>query len=233
MKNGSSYFKWFFLLIFPLLSFSQKDSLAKPSKFIVSSIDFTIFPSDNYLFIGSDNHIKITPSIKGVKFSCKITNGKITMLKDSTFVITNALPVNTLLSIYTKDVNGKEHLALTKIYNYVPFPSVKISGVRSDSAITRLMLAVGAFYADFKGIGKVPIRSFKMEMMVGNQFVKDSSSTGQLTKKMLQYISTIKPGTILYFSDLKYKTSDGKYKTEPIYRVFIIPDEPNPIQFGL
>ncbi|MEO6303093.1 MAG: hypothetical protein ABIP51_07955, partial [Bacteroidia bacterium] len=187
---------------------------------------------DNYLFIGYDNHIKVLANPKATPFTCGITNGKVTTLTDSTFVIKNLLPVTTLLSVYVKDKNGKPKLALNKPYAYVPFPTIKISGVKCDSAITRLMLAAGTFYAEFKNIGKFQVKSFKMDMYINKEFVQDSSSTGRLTKKMLEYISSSKSGSLLYFKDLKFGTADGVPKTEPIYRVFLIDDNKSALKFG-
>jgi hypothetical protein len=211
----------------------QQDSISKISTFKISAVDFSIFPRDNYLFLGQDNHIQVTPTVKSVKFTCKVTNGTIALQKDGSFVIKNNLPVATLLSIYTKDVNGKEHLAATKPYTFVPFPNVKISNVRSDSSATHMTLAIGNFSVKFKDMAKIPVISFKMEILKGNEILQEPSSGGKLSKKMLQYIGTLKPGAMLYFSDFKYITSDGHIKTEPIYRVFLVKDDPNPIQFKL
>jgi hypothetical protein len=221
----------FLIILFNSVCYSQVDSIHKIAKFNVSAVDFKIFPVDNYLFLGQDNHVRISPTLKGVKFTCKITNGLIILQKDSTYVIKNNLPVPTVLSIYTKDVKGKEHLAMTKTYQCVPFPSVKISNVRSDSSITHLSLAIGNFSLSFKGLAKIPVIGFKMEMEVGNEIVQEVSLTGKLNKKMLTYIGTLKPGAMLYFTDFKYLTSDGHVKTEPIYRVFLVKDNPNPVQF--
>jgi hypothetical protein len=223
----------YFTFLHSMLLCGQTDSTKKIVKFKLTAPSYNIFPADKFLFIGYDNHIKIIVSPANINYSCSITNGKIKKTTDSTYVIYNNLPVKTLLSIYTKDYKGKEVISLNKEYTYVPFPSIKISGVKCDSAITKLMLAAGTFYAEFKGIGKYQVNNFKMEIYENKKFIEISSVSGRLSKKMLEYLNKLKAGTLLTFKDLKFTTSDGVAKTEPIYRVFLIDDKNAPIKLGL
>ena len=233
MKSIFKYYLSGALIILYLFGEGQNTVQNKVEKFKVSAGSFSVFPYDIYLFIGYDNCVKIIFNPKTSNYAWKITNGTKKVLTDSTFVINNLLPVNTLLSIYLPDKNGEFRIVYNKPYQYIPFPSIKIAGVRCDSAITKLMLAAGTFYADFKYLGKFKIKSFKMEMYTNKEFVQDSSLNGRLTKKMLEYVSKLKPGSLLYFKDLKFVTSDGIPKTEPIYRVFLIEDEKYLTNFGL
>jgi hypothetical protein len=78
----------------------------------------------------------------------------------------------------------------------------------------------------YKSIGKkMPVTGFKMEMFEKGKFTLDSTSGNRLSKKMLDYVSKIKPGSLVYLSDVHYKDPNGNEHTEPVFRVFIVPDK--------
>ena len=234
---GPVYSMWLFLFLFScLLSFAQKNTTIDSVvhfKVKYSNGDYKFFPADNYLFVGSQNKIKIT-NTKGKYFEVKLTNGSIKKIKgDSVYEIDGLVNMgNTLLSIYEKDVKGKKRIVLNKPFTVVAFPTVKFAGVRSDSAMPTIMLAAGSMYADYKSINKkIPVTSFKMEFYENEKFTLDSSLNNRLSKKMLAYVEKLKPGSLIYLTDIKYKTPNGGEKTEPIYRVFIIKED-EVLQFG-
>ena len=224
------FFSLIFTFIIVSLTIAQKDSINKIPTFKLVAVNFNFFPKDNHLFICTENKIKIIVKPK-IAFNCGVSNGIIKKINDSIYTINNTLPVNTLLSIYTKDARGKEHLVVTKEYKFSNFPVVKLAKVKSDSAINKMMLAVGSFYVEVKK-QVFPVVAFKMELIENDQVILDSTVGCRLSKKMLKYTSTQKPGSILYFSDIKYRLPDGRILVEPMYRVFIIPEDPNPERFN-
>ena len=71
------------------------------------------------------------------------------------------------------------------------------------------------------------------EVYEDKKFITLTSITGRLSPKMLQYLSSLKPGSLLYFKDFEYSTSDGAIKTEPVFRAFLIEDDFTPASIGL
>ena len=53
-------------------------------------------------------------------------------------------------------------------------------------------------------------------------FTLDSSLNNRLSKKMLAYIGKLKPGSMVYFTNIKYKDPKGTETMVPIFRAFII-----------
>jgi hypothetical protein len=220
-----------FLIIYLTLVFlsihGQKDTAKIPEFKVQGKVTgYEIFPSDSYLFLCNKNKIKITPKQKGTEFEVKITNGKLTKgSEEGVYFIDALLPAPALLSIYEKKKDKSLKLAMNKPYTVIPFPIVKIAGVKSDSAISRIQLAAGNFYGEYKSsIQKVKVSGFKMECFKDGKFYEDSSSTGRLTPSMLDYISKLKPGSMIFFKDFKFIGSDGTIKYIPVYRVFITED---------
>jgi hypothetical protein len=206
---------------------AQKDTTKIPEFKIQGKMSgYDIFPPDNYLFLQNRNKIRITPKQKGTVFDVKVTNGMITKTKEEgVYIIENVVPTEVLLSIYEKKKDGKPKLVMNKPYSVIPFPMIKIAGVRCDSAISRIQLAAGVFYGEYKGSKqKVKVSGFKMECFKDGKFYEDSSSTGKLTPTMLDYTSKLKPGAMIFFKEFKIMGSDGAVKIIPIYRVFITED---------
>ena len=223
------------LLVFSIstMCFAQKENSEEVSKFKVrySNADYKFFPADNYLFVGTQNKLKIT-NTKGRKFEIKLTNGNVSKT-DSTFTIEGLADFGTaLLSVYEFDAKGKKKLVLNKPFTVVSFPAVKFGGVRCDSAMPTVMMAVGTLNVYYKNLNiKIPVSSFKMEFYENNKFTLDSSVNNRLSKKMLTYVQKLKPGSLIYLSDIKYKHPNGAEHTEPIYRAFII-DEDKVMKYG-
>jgi hypothetical protein len=217
----------------PKICFAQKPESDRIANFKVrySNTDYKFFPADNYLFVGTTNKLKIT-NTKGRKFEIKLTNGKIART-DSVFTIDGLVDFgSTLLSVYEFDAKGKKKLVLNKPFTVVSFPIVKFGGVRCDSAMPALMMAVGTLNVYYKNLNiKIPVSSFKMEFYENEKFTLDSSISNRLSKKMLTYVQKLNPGSLIYLSDIKYKDPNGAEHTEPIYRAFII-DEDKVMKFG-
>ncbi|HXB40492.1 MAG TPA: hypothetical protein VNZ49_08115 [Bacteroidia bacterium] len=218
----------FLLFLFSFSSYAQVTKTDSVTHFKVkySDDDYKFFPEDGYLFAGSKNKLKIT-NTRGVKFEVKLTNGSITKSTDSIFTIEGLSNFGvTLVSIFETDMNGKKKLALNKPFTVVSFPKVKFGGVACDSTMPALILAVGTMSVYYKSINKkVPVTSFKMEFYEKEKFVSDSSANNRLSKKMMAYVEKLKPGSLVYLSNIKYKDPNGAEHTEPVYRVFIIKDK--------
>ncbi len=217
-----------FLSINAYFVFAQKSAVAT---FKISATNFSIFPREQYVYVGLENRIKITCKPKGIAFTCKVSNGKLKKINDSIYVISSPLPIQTLLSICRTDSKGKEHVITTKYYDFIPFPIVKFMGMKSDSATNRMGLAMGNFQIEYKGKGKVPVKSFKIEIYNNNKIYSDSTQGNRLSKRMLQETYKLRPGMVVTFSDFTYQAPDGSIKTEPFFRMFIIADDPNPSSF--
>ena len=189
-----------------------------------SNNDYVFLPADNYLFVGGKNKITIT-NTKGKPFEVKLINGNIKKIQgDSVFEIEGLVNMGkALLSIYETDANGKRKPVLNKPYSVITYPIVKFGGVASDSAMPVIMLAAGGMYANYKSLNtKVPVTGFKMEFYENGKFTLDSSLNNRLSKKMLAYVGKLKPGSMVYFTEIKYKNPNGSEETAPIFRVFII-----------
>jgi hypothetical protein len=225
----------FLFFLFSFSTYAQKTKTDSVTHYKVkfSNGDYKFFPEDGYLFIGSKNKLKIT-NTKVVKFEVKLTNGSITKSVDSVFTIEGLSNSGvTLLSVFETDANGKNKLVLNKPFTVVSFPKVKFGGVACDSAMPAFMLAVGTMSVYYKSINKkVPVTSFKMEFYENEKFVLDSSANNRLSKKMMAYVEKLKPGSLVYLSDIKYKDPNGAEHAEPIYRVFIIKDK-EIVKFGV
>jgi hypothetical protein len=221
-----------FFLFTLFLSNAQKDSITH-YKVKFTNGDYTFTPADGYLFVGSKNKLKITNS-RHSNFEVKITNGNVTKLNDSMYVIDNLTTFGTtLVSVLEKDIKGKKRLAVNRPYSVIAYPKVKFSGVPCDSAMPAIKLATGTMSIHYKNIDhKLPVTSFKMEFYEKDKFILDSSFTNRLSKKMLAYIEKLKPGSLVYMSDIRYKDPNGTEHTEPIYRVFIIPEN-KVVKFGM
>ncbi len=199
--------------------------------FKISSTNFSIFPREQYVYVGLENRIKITSKPRGIPFVCKISNGKLKKINDSIYIISSPLPIQTLLSICRVDSKGKEHVITTKYYDFIPFPIIKFMGIKSDSATNRMGLAMGNFQVEYKGKGKIPVKSFKIEIYSNSKTYIDSTQGNRLSKRMLQETYKLRPGMVVTFSDFRYQAPDGSLQTEPFFRMFIIADDPNPINF--
>jgi hypothetical protein len=216
------------LLCLPALCRAQKLKKDSVTHFRVKYLtgDYTFTPADGYLFAGSKNRLRICNSRKA-KFEVKASNGKVTRVNDSTFVIEGLATTGaTLLSCFEPETGGKKKLVVNKPFTVVPYPRVKFAGVACDSAMPAIMLAAGSMGVYYKSIGKkMPVTGFKMEMFEKGKFTLDSTSGNRLSKKMLDYVSKIKPGSLVYLSDVHYKDPNGNEHTEPVFRVFIVPDK--------
>lgn len=222
----------FLFLLSYLPSYSQKPDSVTHFKVKYVTGDYKFFPADGYLFVGSKNKLRITNS-RNSRFEVKLTNGSISKTNDSCFVIESLVNMGvTLISIFETDEKGKKKLVVNKPFTVVSFPKVKFANVACDSAMPALSLATGTMGVHYKSIGKkVPVTSFKMEFYEKDKFVLDSSVNNRLSKKMLAYVEKLKPGSLVYLSQIKYKDPNGAEHTDPIYRVFII-KENNTIKFG-
>jgi len=216
------------------LTFAQKTKKDSITHFKVKYItgDYKFTPADGYLFVGSKNKLKITNS-RNSKFEVKVTNGKISKTNDSLFVIENLVNMGvTLVSIFEKDAKGKKKLVVNKPFTVVSFPQARFSGVACDSAMPALSLAAGTMSIYYKSTRqKVPVNGFKMEFYENDKFILDSSNNNRLSKKMLAYVEKLKPGSLVYLSEIKYNDPNGNPHIEPVYRVFIIKE--GQIKFGL
>jgi hypothetical protein len=222
-------------LLFSLQVFSQKKPTADSvTHFKVKYIsgDYTFFPADGYLFVNGKNKIRITNN-RHATFEVRLTNGTVTKTSDSTFVIESLVSMgSTLVSVFEADADGKKKLVANKPFTVVSYPKVKLAGVACDSAAPAIKLAAGSLSVYYKSINaKVPVTSFKMELYEKEKFTLDSSANNRLTKKMLAYLEKLKPGSLLYLSNIKYTDPNGNEQTEPVYRVFII-KEGQILKFG-
>jgi len=222
-----------FMLALSLMGVAQKKDSLTHFKVKYSNGDYKFFPADGYLFVGSKNKLKITNSRNG-KFEAKVTNGAIKKINDTTFVIEGLVNMGvTLVSIFETDPKGKKKLVANKSFTVVSYPKVKFAGVACDSAMPAIMMAAGSMSVYYKSINKkVSVTGFKMEFYEKEKFTLDSSNNGRLSKKMLAYVEKLKPGSLVYLSDIKYKDPNGNEHTEAVYRVFIVPENKN-IKFGL
>lgn len=199
-----------------------------------SNGDYKFTPADGYLFLRTKNRIKIT-NTKGKPFAAKLVGGNISkVIGDSIFEIDGLIkPGNVLICLYEKDAKGKDKPVLNKPVTVVPYPKAKFAGVACDSAMPAIQLAMGTFNIHYDALKmKVPVTSFKMEFYDKGKFTLDSSNNNKLSKKMLQYVEKLKPGSLVYLSDIKYKDPNGKIQSEAVYRAFIIKEKPV-IKFGV
>lgn len=240
-----SYFKGFgapaLYFILPVLfllaqtGFSQKAKRDTVTHFKVKYLtaDYAFTPADGYLFLGCKNKLRITNSRK-VRFEVKASNGKVSKVNDTTFVIEGLANMGaTLISCYEGDAKGNKKLVVNKPFTVVSYPKVTFAGVPCDSAMPALKLAAGSMSVYYKSINKkIPVTGFKMEFYEKGKFTIDSSSNNRLSKKMLAYLEKLKPGSLVYLSDIKYKNPNGGEHSEPVYRVFIIPDN-KILKFGV
>ena len=196
-------------------------TVRNPERFHISGYDIKMYPSDNFLFAGYNNFITI--KAQGRQVSLLTNNGVINALSNEVFVISNVKLGSATLSVTT----GKTNVATVLVRNYscIDFPDVKIAGVRCDSAITQMGLASGSFYAEFKNHGRYKVRGFVMDIMERDTFLTDTSHGARLTPRMVRYIGTLKPGSVVTFRELKFTTSDGMSKINAFYRVFVVRDE--------
>lgn len=227
---------FYFLIFLSLTAFSQtKQFTDSVTHFKVkyTNADYTFFPADGYFFVNSKNKIRITNS-RRTSFEIKLTNGAVTKINDSTFVIESLANMgSTLVSVFETDANGKKKLVANKPFTVVSYPKVKLAGVGCDSAAPAIKLAAGSLNVYYKSINtKVPVTGFTMELYQKEKFTLDSSGNNRLTKKMLAYLEKLKPGSLLYLSNIKYKDPNGNEQAEPVYRVFII-KENGVVGFGL
>jgi hypothetical protein len=165
----------------------------------------------------------------------KVSNGKIRIVAgDSVYVISDLVSAtSTLLSIYEIGTDGKSKLAENKLYTVIPFPIVKISGVPSDSILSSLGIASGKMMAEYPALKrKWPVLSYKMDILDSGKFKTVGSVNGKLSPKMMAYLAKLKPGNMIYFKDIRYLSPRGDTLINPIYRIFIVKDNP-PLQFGL
>jgi hypothetical protein len=213
-------------------SHAQKDSITH-FKVKYTNADYTFTPADGYFFVGSKNKLKITNN-RQCPFEVKASNGSVTKINDSTYVIDNLTDFGTtLLSVFERDTKGKKRITVNRPYSVVAHPNVRFSGVPCDSAMPAIKLATGTMSIYYKNINqKLPVTSFKMEFYEKDKFVLDSSFSNRLSKKMLAYIEKLKPGSLVYMSDIRYKDPNGTEHREPIYRVFIIPEN-KVMKFGM
>lgn len=218
-------------MLIAVLCKAQKDTTKiEHFKIKATTTKYVVSPWDNYLFTGCKNKIKIIATGKNKLADVKITNGKIAKLNDSTFVISWMTPGTALLTIYETGKDGKTLIAaLNKKYDVIRYPILIYNGTKCDSVITRLMLCGGTFYADYeRGIGRIKVAGFKMDILEGGKFVTDSSSNNRVTPKMREYINNIREGSMVYLKDVKYYLPDKTLKVEPIFRLFIGKDEKRP-----
>lgn len=229
LGTGWPCFLFFILMVFCFGASAQKNKTDSVIHFKVryNNGDYRFIPADGYLFLRSRNKIRIINS-KNKNFTVKLVGGSIKCITgDSIFEIDNLLkPGNVLLSIYEKDGKGKDKLVLNKPFTVIPYPVARFAGVACDSALSPLKMATGCFTIHYPSLKmKVPVNSFKMEFYENKKFILDSSASNRLSKKMLKYVEKLKPGSVIYLSDIKYKDPNGNEQTEPIYRVFIVKDE--------
>lgn len=229
-------FAWLALFAFSLSCIAQKIKVDSISKFRVRpfSSEYQITPADGYLFKSSKNKLKIVNSTKR-KFEVKMIGGAIKKCGNDSFFEVDGLTKtgNALLCIYETDARGKKRLVLNKPMSVIPYPKAKFGGVACDSAISALRLATGTFNVHYTGLKiKVPVTSFKMELYEQGKFTLDSSSSNRLSKKMLAYVEKLKPGSIVYLTDIRYKDPNGNEHTERVFRAFIIPDN-KILKFGV
>lgn len=219
-----------------LPSVAQKTKKDTISKFTVrsASSDYRFTPADGYLFAGSKNRLKITNDGKR-KFEVRIVGATIKKAgNDSMFEIDGFIkPGNTLLCIYETGAKRKKKAVLNKPISVIAYPKARFGGVRCDSAISALRLATSTFSVHYPALKmKVPVTSFKMELYEKGRFTLDSSSGNRLSKKMLAYVEKLKPGSIVYLTDIRYKDPNGNEHTETVFRAFIIPDNKT-LKFGV
>lgn len=232
----SLWFSSLLILVTPVASAQNK---SKPDSVIhykvkFSNGDYTFTPADGYLFLRTKNRIKIT-NTKGKPFTAKLVGGNISkVIGDSIFEIDGLIkPGNVLICLYEKDAKGKDKAVLNKPVTVVPYPKAKFAGVACDSAMPAIQLALGSFNIHYDALRmKVPVTSFKMEFYENGKFTLDSSNNNKLSKKMLQYVEKLKPGSLVYLSDIKYKDPNGKMQSEAVYRAFIIKEKPV-LKFGV
>ncbi|HKC68011.1 MAG TPA: GldM family protein [Bacteroidia bacterium] len=138
-----------------------------------------------------------------------------------------------LLSIYETELNGVKKIVLNKPYSVITYPIIKFGGVASDSAMPAIMLAASGMYVHYNSLNtKIPVTGFKMEFYENGKFTLDSSLNNRLSKKMLAYVGKLKPGSMVYFTGIKYKNPKGVEEIAPIFRVFIIKQK-NSTGFGM
>jgi hypothetical protein len=195
--------------------------------------EYKITPKDYYLFKGCINQIQIEAKDTSRIAEITISNGVIKR-KGATnyYEITELKAGITLLSIYEKDPRGKKVIVKNKQYRVTDYPRLKYAGVRCDSAISSFMLCGGLFMAEDKETKmRIPVMSFKMDIMENNRLITDSTFSNKLNKSMRKYVSGLQTGSLVYLTDIKYKLPDQSIYTVPIFRLFIVNKQGQTIGF--
>ena len=207
----------------------QKNSTKKVLTYTIKQNinHYTIIPKDNYLFVGKKNKIQISVIGSNKIAAVKTSNGRVIKTnEDSIFVIDNLIPGYCLLSIYEKGKNGKNKIVLNKQYTVINYPIISVNGVKSDSVISKLLLCGGIVKARYGNYDiEAQVLGFKMEILEKDSFIIDSSLNNRLTKKMRQYVSNLKEGSLVYIKNIQYVKADGSVKIDPILRLFIGKEE--------
>lgn len=216
-----------FVFFCPYSICNAQEDTSKTLEFTVVSTTatYTVLPGDDYLFLDTKNKIKIISSDKKKKFVVTIDNGNITKNSDSIYFIDGLIADTAWLSIYEIAKTGKQKLAMKKQYNVIAYPQLMWNNVKNDSEIRRQMLNGGKFYAIDKKWGKLEVESFKMDIIDNGALITDSVSGNRLSPKMRKYITSMQPGSVVCFKDVRYHTLNGQLRVEPIFRLIIGRDD--------
>ena len=217
-----------------LLSAISVSLLAQPSKdtTVILKIKspksvISVFPDDNELRINSKKEITIRNKGKNKIIKVELKGGTITG-SDSLYTISASEGKIAILTIYTKTSDGKSKLALTKSYEITPppIPIIYVNGVKCDSTIEKLTLAVVGQLKAFLPKEKIyiPIISFEMNMAnpVTSKIDTLKAKDGFLTKEMRVAVYKKKKGSVVYFENIKCMLPDKSIVTIPVSRVFLI-----------
>jgi hypothetical protein len=221
-----------FLLLFFLCAVSVVHAQKKSDKedipvFKVSGAknnEYVITPGDFYLFAGCSNKIRIQAKDTSRIAEVSLSNGKIKKTGGSgMYQISGLVPGISLLSIYEKGPKGKKVPVKNWKFQVVDYPNLKFAGSTCDSVISTLMLCGGRFMAriDAEDLA-TPVKSFTMDILGKEGFREEVSNSCKLSPAMRQYAKKLKDGDLVYLRNIKYLMPDGKEKTEPIFRLFIL-----------
>jgi hypothetical protein len=195
--------------------------------------EYTITPKDYYLFGGCSNKIMIETNDTTRIAEISLSNGKIIRKGPKHgYEISDLKPGITLLTIYERAPGGKKTPVKNKQYQVTDYPKLKFAGVRCDSAISTLMLCGGLFMAEDKETKmRIPVMSFKMDIMEKGVLKIDSVMGNKLSKSMREYVSSLSSGKLIYLTDIKYKLPDNSIHKVPVFRLYLINRQDQPIGF--
>jgi len=182
-------------------------------------VKFSISPDDSVLIMGVSNPLEIHMEGEGKIFATSLSGGSIRKKSDH-WVARIDSGCQTVLSVYYKGLDNKNHLGFTKHYSVykMPEPKAIICGVAPDSASTvddlvskNGLIVHWGYPIDIT----LPVVSFQMSYYnpFQRKIVTLKANGDMLTKNMLLALGTCKEGSLISFDRIRYLAPNNEIKT--------------------